>query len=208
MPDRPREEDEEIVADPSSGAEMGAEPTLRQERIERGAVFWQQLPLLVALVVLWMLLWGTVSWFSVLSGVAVSLFVVRVFYLPPVELSGRVNVLWLAVFLGKFSLDLVRASFQVAAQAFDPRGIRGNAVVAVQLHTRSDFIITITAIVVSLIPGSLVVEIDRERSILYLHALGTRDEAGVERVRAKVLRAERDAVRALGSRPDLRRLQS
>lgn len=211
MPDR-HDEDEEIVTDPASGpgvgADAGTEPTLRQERLERGAVFWQQLPLLVALVVLWMLLWGTISWFSVLSGIVVSLVVVRVFYLPPVELSGRVNVLWLAVFLGKFLLDLVRASFQVAAQAFDPRGIRGNAVVAVQLHTRSDFIITITAIVVSLVPGSLVVEIDRERSILYLHALGTRDEAGVEKVRAKVLRAERDAVRALGSRPDLRRLQS
>lgn len=175
-------------------------------RREIGAVLWQQLPLLVALVVLWMLLWGTVSWLSVLSGVAVALLVTRVFWLPPVELSGRVNVLWLGAFLGRFLLDLVLASFQVAAQAFDPRGVRGNAVIGVQLHTRSDFIVTIVATVVSLVPGSLVVEIDRERSVLYLHALGAADEAGVEQVRRKVLRVERQAVRALGTRADVRSL--
>jgi len=188
--------------------EQGQGPLSKEERIERGAIFVQQLPLLVVLVVLWMLLWGTVSPFSVLSGIVMALVVTRVFYLPPVELSGRVNVLHLAWFLLRFLFDLVRASFQVAAQAFDPRGLRGNAVVAVQLHTRSDFIITITSVVVSLVPGSLVVEIDRERSILYLHALGTRDQAGVEKVKAKVLKVEAEAVRALGSRADLRRLDS
>jgi multicomponent Na+:H+ antiporter subunit E len=183
-------------------------PDTKAERIERGAVIWQQLPLLVVLVILWMMLWGTVSWFSVLSGIAMALLVTRVFYLPPVELSGRVNVLWLAWFLVHFLIDLVRASFMVGAQAFDPRGVRGNAVVAVQLHTRSDFIITITSVVVSLVPGSLVVEIDRERSILYLHALNAPDQRGIDKVRAKVLKVEKDAVRALGSRADLRRLDT
>ncbi|WBU39288.1 Na+/H+ antiporter subunit E [Homoserinibacter sp. YIM 151385] len=180
----------------------------REEKLEIGAIVWQQLPLLVALVLLWMLLWGTVSWLSVLSGLAVAVVVTRVFYLPPVELSGRTNVLWLFVFLGIFLWDLVRASFQVAARAFDPRGIRGNAVIAVQLHTRSDFIVTITSVVVSLVPGSIVVEVDRDRSILYLHALGARTEADIEKVRRDVLRVERGAVRALGSRADLRRLDA
>lgn len=184
----------------------GSGRTAREEKVERSAVAWQQLPLLVILVVLWMLLWGTVSALSVLSGVAVALVVMRIFYLPPVELSGRVNVLWLVVFLGRFLFDLVRASFVVAGQAFDPRGVRGNAVVAAQLHTRSDFIVTIVAVVMTLVPGSLVIEIDRERSILYLHALNAFDDASIEKVRDEVLRVERAAVRALGSRGDLRRL--
>ena len=39
---------------------------------------WQQLPLLVALVVLWMLLWGTVSAISLISGILVALLIVVV----------------------------------------------------------------------------------------------------------------------------------
>lgn len=166
---------------------------------------WQQLPLLVALVVLWMLLWGTISWISLLSGIAVAVLVTRVFYLPPVELSGRFNPFWALVFLARFLLDVVVASFQVAGQAFRPRGVRSNAVIAVDLVTASDFITTLTAIAISLIPGSLVLEVDRDRSILYLHAIGVEDLAAADRVREKVLSVERAIVRAVGSRADVER---
>ncbi|HEV7956808.1 MAG: Na+/H+ antiporter subunit [Microbacteriaceae bacterium] len=169
------------------------------------ANFVQQLPLLIALVVLWMLLWGAVSWLNLITGFLLALLVTRVFYLPPVELSGRFNPIWFAAFLVRFVGELVFASFQVAFQAFDPRGVRSNAVIAVQLHTRSDFIMTLTAIALSLIPGSLVVEADRERSILYLHALNVGDSAGVDQVRSKVLAVENRLVRALGSSDDVRR---
>lgn len=166
---------------------------------------WQQLPLLVALVVLWMLLWGTVSAISLISGILVALAVTRLFYLPPVELSGRFNPFWFVVFLARFFVALVAASVDVAFQAIRPRGLRRNAVIAVDLVTVSDFITTLTAITVSLIPGSLVVEVDRDRSILYLHAINVEDDAAVEKVRATVLGVERSLVRALGSRQDVER---
>lgn len=169
---------------------------------------WQQLPLLVALVVLWMLLWGTVSWISVLSGVLVAVVVTRVFYLPPVELSGRLNPFWLLVFLGRFFFDVVVASFQVAGQAFRPRGVRSSAVIAVDLVTASDFITTLTAIAISLIPGSLVLEVDRDRSILYLHAIGVEDLEEADQVRRKVLSVERAIVRAIGSADDVERTRA
>lgn len=178
------------------------------DRPERSVVrwrLWQQLPLLVALVVLWMLLWGTVSWLSFASGAVIAVLVTRLFYLPPVELSGRFNPLWGIVFLGRFGFDLVVGSFSVAYQAFRPRGLRSNAVVAVQLVTRSDFILTLTALAISLIPGSLVVEVDRGRSTLYLHAINVESELHVEKLREKVLSVERGIVRALGSKDDVRR---
>ncbi|MBC7725529.1 MAG: Na+/H+ antiporter subunit E [Burkholderiaceae bacterium] len=165
----------------------------------------QQLPLLVALVVLWMLLWGAISWLNVLTGTIVAIVVTRVFYLPPVELTGRFNPLWFAVFLGRFAVDLVVASFQVAAQAFDPRGVSRNSIIAVQLRTRSDIMMTVTSIAMSLVPGSLIVEADRMRSTLYLHSLNTRDLAAVEKVRRHVLATEARLVRSFGSKDDLRR---
>ncbi len=181
--------------------------TLTRGQAARAALLavWRDLPLLVALVVLWMLLWGTVSWLSVASGVLVALVVTRIFFLPPVELSGHFNPFWFAVFAARFAVDLVVASAQVAWQAFRPRGVRHNAVVGVPLSTRSDFITTLTSIAVSLVPGSLVVEVDRDGGVLYVHAIAVDDDTQVERVRAQVRSVERALVRALGSRADLER---
>ena len=180
--------------------------TPRPSAHEIGRSLLRQLPLLVGLVVLWMFLWNQLTVLSAVTGVLVALLVTRVFFLPPVELSGRFDVRWALVFLGRFVFDLVVASVEVAWKAVRPRGVRSNAIVAVQLHTRSDFVMTLVAEAASLVPGSLVVEADRERSILYMHALAVEDAEGVEQVRASVLGFERRIARALGSADDLRRI--
>ena len=88
----------------------------------------QQLPLLIGLIVLWMVLWGELTWLSLVSGVVVALVVSLVLYLPPVELGGRLNPFWGIVFLGRFLVDLVVASMQVAWLVIRPRGVTANAV--------------------------------------------------------------------------------
>ncbi len=180
----------------------------RAARKELGWRIWQQLPLILVLVALWMLLWGTLSWLTLASGGLVAVVVTRLFYLPPVELSGRFNPLWLIVFLARFAVDLVAGSFQVALAAFSRRGAGFNSIVAVGLVTRSDFIMTLTAISISLKPGSLVVEVDRENSILYLHAIRIGDEEQAQALRERVLSRERGLVRALGSRDDVERTRT
>ncbi len=187
----------------ASGAPASGQPD-RVTRKELRWRIWVQLPLIVTLVVLWMLLWGTLSWLSFASGIVIAFVVTRLFYLPPVELSGRFNPFWFMVFLARFAFDLVIASFQVAFQAIGLKGITRNSVVAVDLVTRSDFIITLTSIALSLIPGSIVAEVDRHRSIIYLHTLNIGDDAAVAALRLKVLSVERSLVRALGSAADVR----
>lgn len=168
----------------------------------------QQTPLLVALVILWMLLWGSLSLLNLVTGIILALVVTRVFYLPPVELSGRFNVAWAALFLVRFLGQLSYASFQVAFQALRPSGISHSSIIAVQLATRSDFVLTLTAIALSLVPGSLVAEVDRDRSILYLHAINTETMEDVEGAKAKALKVEYLIVKILGSRDDLQRIPS
>ena len=165
---------------------------------------WQQLPLLVVLVLLWMMLWGSLTPLTIVTGILVAIGVTRAFYLPPVELSGRFNPLWFIVFLARFLLELVKASFQVAWRALSPKPIGRSSVVAVQLLTRSDFITTLAAIVVSLIPGSIVIEVDRAGGVLYLHAIGAAEPEQIDKVRSDVLAIEVLLVRALGSTDDLR----
>ena len=178
-----------------------------QIEIARERVKWRlrnQLPLIVVLVVLWMLLWGAVSWLNLATGILLAILVTRVFYLPSVELAGRFNLWYALVFLWHFAGDLVRASFQVALLAF--RGVRTNSVIAVQLVSRSDLITTLTAISISLIPGSIVIEVDRERSILYLHVIDTEDESDVAGAHDLVMRVEARIIRTLGSANDVEKV--
>ncbi|HEY6801419.1 MAG TPA: Na+/H+ antiporter subunit E, partial [Agromyces sp.] len=158
------------------------------------------LPFFVWLIALWMLLWGQFTWVAFLTGLIAAVFVTRIFRLPPVELSGRVNLLFGAIFVFEFLVALVRGSLIVAAQVLDFRRQPGAAIIAVPLVTDDDLIMTHTGVTASLIPGSLIVDTDRDRRILYLHIIGVRTAADVEHQREAVRRWERRIVMAVGSR--------
>ena len=115
------------------------------------------------------------------------------------QLSGRVNIWYGAIFVLGFLVALVRGSLIVAWQAIDRRRLPGTAIVAVPLRTDDDLIMTHTAVTASLIPGSFVVDADRDRRILYLHVIGVRSARDVERQRASVWGWERRIVLAVGS---------
>ena len=137
-----------------------------------------------------------------------AVFVTRVFRLPPVELSGRVNLWYGAIFVLSFLAALVRGSLKVSWQARDWRRQPGAAIIAVPLRVDDDLIMTHTAVTASLIPGSLVVEADRDRRILYLHVIGVRSARDVERQRESVWSWERRIVLAVGSRAQVERVRS
>jgi multicomponent Na+:H+ antiporter subunit E len=165
-----------------------------------------QLPLLFGLVLLWALLWGRFSWLNLLTGAVFAVLVSVVFYLPAVQLSGRVN-LWRTVWLfGKLIFDIVRASVDVSWLALGPTYTPSNAILAVQLRTRSDLILTWTAVATSIVPGSIVVDIERVDSTLYLHVINMHDEAETDKFRARVLATERRIVMAFGSAEDVERV--
>ncbi len=161
---------------------------------------WRQLPFFIWLIALWMLLWGQFTLLSLLTGLVVAIFVTRVFRLPPVELSGRVSLWWGLVFVVEFLVALVHGSLTVAWQVLDWRRQPGTAIIAVPMVTDDDLIMTHVAVTASLIPGSLIVDVDRDRRVLYLHIIGVRTMAQVERQRRAVQHWEERIVRAVGTR--------
>ncbi len=171
-------------------------------------LLWRQLPFFVWLIALWMLLWGQFTVLSFLTGLVAAIAVTRVFRLPPVQLSGRLNFWYGLVFVVTFLTDVVRGSLIVAAQVLDFRRQPGAAIIAVPLRTDDDLIMTHVGVTASLIPGSLIVEADRDRRILYLHVIGVRSDEDVEKQRAAVLLFERRIVRAVGSRAQLAQVES
>ncbi|WP_375386502.1 Na+/H+ antiporter subunit E [uncultured Microbacterium sp.] len=185
---------------------MSAQPARRQP--SPFPQLWRQLPFFVWLVALWMLLWGQFTVLAFVTGLIAAVFVTRVFRLPPVELSGRVNLWWGLVFVVEFIGSLVAGSLTVAWQVLDFRRQPGAAIIAVQLSTDDDLIMTHTAVTASLIPGSLLVEADRDRRILYLHVIGVRSVADLERQRRSVRLWERRIVMAVGSPAQLEKVRA
>ncbi len=162
-----------------------------------------QFPLLAWLVLVWNLLWGTWSWANLITGIVVAVAVTTLLPLPPVVGGIRLRPLGLMHFLGYFLLDLVRSAAQVAWLTLRAGGISRSAIIRVHLRTDSDLLLTIIAESVTLVPGSIVIDLDREERVLVLHVLHVDDAAGVERRRASVLAEEERVVRAFGSNRDI-----
>lgn len=161
---------------------------------------------IATLVVVWNLLWGAFTWGNLLAGGLVAVIVLKFFPLPPVTFAGRIRPLGVAIFLLHFLGDLVVASGQIAWLAFRPGDPPRGAILTVPLRIRSDLNLTLIAVAVTLIPGSIILEADRSSGTLYIHMLGVKDRAGVERFRRRVYELEARLVRAIGSRAELRRL--
>jgi multicomponent Na+:H+ antiporter subunit E len=162
-----------------------------------------ELPLVIWLVLVWGALWQDFSAGNLVFGAIIGYFVVNFFYLPPVELTGRFNPLLVVPFLGRFLYQLVTASFEVFWLALVKGPSLQNAVVAVELRSHSDFLVTATGHAISLIPGSLVLEVDRSTSTLYLHTLNVTKDEDADVIRRNVRATEAWLIRIMGSRADL-----
>lgn len=121
------------------------------------------------LTVVWVLLWGDFSPGTVVAGLVVAVVVLLALPLPPVRLGVRLRPWALLVLLGHLAVDLVVSAVQVSLAVLRP-GLRvRNAVVEVPLRTDSDLVLTVTSQLLSLVPGSLVLEVDQATHRVWLH---------------------------------------
>jgi multicomponent Na+:H+ antiporter subunit E len=157
------------------------------------------LGLLAWLTFVWVALWGSLTVANLLGGLAVAAALLCLLPLPEVVREGRVRPVALARLLVVFLWELVKASVTVVAQVLRPRATVRQAVVAVPVVGVSDRLLTLLANAVSLTPGTLALEVDRPRAVLYVHVLdiGGSDGAADE-VRRSIVRLERLIILALG----------
>ena len=162
--------------------------------------------LVLWLTAVWVGLWGSVTAANVLGGLAVAVLLLLLLPLPAVEDQGRVRPLALLRFTGVFAVELVRASAIVTWQVLRPRGTLRPAVLALEAPGASERLLTVVADVISLTPGTLTLEVDRERQVLYVHALDVGGPDGVEDTRRSLRRLLLLAAQALGPEETARRL--
>ncbi len=101
---------------------------------------------------------------------------------PPRLRAVRAGLRLLALVLA----DIVTANIEVARQVVGPIGRLRPQFLEVPLGIEDPFVATILGSIISLTPGTVSVEVDRERDLLLVHALHVEDaEAAVARIKAR-----------------------
>ena len=159
-----------------------------------------QWPMVLWLTLVWTVLWGSWTPLSIVGGVLVAVLASVVFPLPPVRFRVRIRPWHVLVLHVRFVADVVVASLQVARIVLRPPPDLRSALVRVPLRSESDMVLTGVALMVSLVPGSLVVEAHRSTHTLYLHCLRVRGAEDVEKVRRDVWAQEERILAAFGAR--------
>jgi len=159
--------------------------------------------LIIWLTFVWALLWGDLGLASLLSGLGIAVFVVLV--ARPTGAHGiqltSFHPVSAVVFVVYFLVQLLKSSFEVAWVVISPGSKVNRAIISVPLHVTTDGLATLVGNAITLTPGTLTVDVrhdDPSRPpVLYVHALRFTD---VDTLRRDVLRLERLAVRAFGTK--------
>jgi multicomponent Na+:H+ antiporter subunit E len=156
------------------------------------------------LVLVWILLWGTVSAANILSGLAVALLITLLLPLPPVPIEGRVHPLSLLRLIATVAYYLMLSSVQVAWLAVKPGPPPLSAVLRAHLAVKSDLVLALAVNIFNLIPGSIVLEIDQARRMLYMHVIDVGSDRAVSRFYSQVSVVERLLVASFEREADWR----
>ncbi|MGH3580593.1 MAG: Na+/H+ antiporter subunit E [Mycobacterium sp.] len=151
---------------------------------------------LLWLTLVWILLWGTVSAANVLSGLAIALVITLLLPLPAVPVEGRLRPLSFAMLVAYVSWSLVVSSTQVAWLAIKPGALPPTAVLRAHLNIKSDLVLALAVNVLNLIPGSIVLEIDQTRRLIYVHVIDVGSQRAVDRFYRQTATVERLMVAA------------
>ncbi len=150
------------------------------------------------MVAVWAALWRQLSLANLISGSVVALAVLGAFrrQAPPWRLRPLLRP-WSALrLLGYFTVKLVEATLVVAWEVVTPTLRVSEAIVAVPMLSSSDVVTTIVANAVSLMPGTVTVDITHDPRVLYVHVLHLRDP---ESFRREVRKLEELTIQAVGS---------
>lgn len=161
------------------------------------------LPVIAWLTLLWVLLWGSIAPLIVVGGVLVSVLVIMVFPFPQLHVAWRVRPLALLYLVARFLFDLAVASVNVSWLAVRPGPAPRSAVIEVPLVSGSELIQTLTADLISLVPGSLMIELDSKGRRLWVHVLDAGTPELIERARHNAKTQELRVLAAIGAPEDL-----
>jgi multicomponent Na+:H+ antiporter subunit E len=142
-------------------------------------------------MLVWVLLWGSASAANILGGLTVATLITMLLPLPVVPVEGRLHPLSLVRLAVVVAYQLVQSSVQVAWLAIKPGPPPLSAVLRAQLSIKSDLVLALAVNIFTIIPGSMVLEIDQARRLIYVHVIDVGNDNAVARFYRQVAQIER-----------------
>ncbi|WP_454196260.1 Na+/H+ antiporter subunit E [Nocardia sp. Marseille-Q1738] len=156
-----------------------------------------RIAILIWLSLVWIALWGDLSVANLLGGLVVAALIMVALPLPRVPVAGRLRLLPLFELLVVSAFYALESSLQVAWFAIRPVPTPVSGVLRVYSGTRSDLVLGLWADLLNLIPGTMVLEIDRRRCVVYVHVLDVGSDAAVDKFYRTTRRLERLLIEGL-----------
>jgi len=134
--------------------------------------------LAIVLALIWASITGNFSLPNILLGIAVSifaLFFIRKEFAPPVYLLKIQRAFSLALL---FLYELALSAFRVSALVLSPnlKSKLKPGIIAFPLRVTTDVQITLLANLITLTPGTLSIDVSKDRKFLYVHAISVPDK--------------------------------
>lgn len=169
---------------------------MRRIALRAWVLFW--------LMMVWILLWGDISAANIISGLAIALVITLLLPLPAVPIEGLLHPISLLRLVGLVVWYLLVSSMQLAWLAVKPGPPPLNAVLRAHLAIKSDLVLALAVNIINLTPGTIALEIDQVRRMVYVHVIDVGSERAVGNFYRQIAQIERRLVASFEREEDWR----
>ncbi len=187
------------MTDPKADEVQTAKVGLRERRQQRADGRPRthiSLDLTVWMVFIWIAAFGSLTPLSLIAALLVALAVQWFFPLPNRRGVYRLHPWAVIVLAVRFFWDMTRAGLHVSALILLPRP-REDAILRIRVRTDVPEYLGLLVAMTTLVPGTVVVDVDRKQRLVYLHCLDVEGQGGVKALRRATENQEARILRAI-----------
>ncbi|QQS94136.1 Na+/H+ antiporter subunit E [Sphingobacterium spiritivorum] len=125
---------------------------------------------------IWIALTGSMYYSNFLFGFLLGFFILWIMNLNETDQRYFYRVPKTAGFVLYFLYEMIVANIQVAYDVITPKYFFKPGIIRYPLNARTDFEINLLATIISLTPGTLILDISNDKSALYIHVMYLKDK--------------------------------
>ena len=130
----------------------------------------------VVLMVIWLALTGVFTYINMFIGFAISYFILWILSRSSEDKRYFTIVFKVLGFFFFFLYEMLKANWQVAYEVMTSNLHMKPGIVKIELEAKTDLEITLLSNLISLTPGTLVVDISDDRKVMYVHGMYLEDK--------------------------------
>lgn len=131
----------------------------------------------VVLMVIWLALTGVFTYINMFIGFVISYFILWILSRSSEDKRYFTIVFKVIGFFFFFLYEILKANWQVAYEVMTLNLHMKPGIVKIELEAKTDLEITLLSNMISLTPGTLVVDISDDRKVMYVHGMYLEDKA-------------------------------